>query len=292
MIDILLSHLWLLGLALKTTVFGVVAGLLGPFVLWRRLAFLSESISHGGALGAFLAIVLGLPISLVVMGFSTCMVLVLLFFRDRLYSSNDSLLSLMAHFLLAFGILLLSLQDGGLFATLNKLLLGEDIAVLQSARDAISADFLSALPMLLLLVFLLLALWRFGDALILSALSPQMAKLEGFSVVRYEFFTLIAIAAVVSLSMEEIGILLITALFMVPSTTARLITHSPQMMMMVSAILGGISAFTGVFVSEALSLPVSASVVGISAFFLAATYLLRALSRALPKYAYDFIQRR
>ena len=86
----------------------VVAGPLGCFVIWRRLAYFGDTLSHSALLGVALAFLFELNITLTVFLISVIVALLLMLLQRRASLSSDALLGLLAHSALAVGLVVLA----------------------------------------------------------------------------------------------------------------------------------------------------------------------------------------
>ncbi|MEL0025090.1 MAG: metal ABC transporter permease, partial [Alphaproteobacteria bacterium] len=85
----------------------VVAGPLGWFVIWRRLSYFGDNLSHAALLGVALSLLLDLNMTLTVFAVSTALSLLLIFLKSRTSLPSDALLWLLAHSVLAIGFFVL-----------------------------------------------------------------------------------------------------------------------------------------------------------------------------------------
>ena len=86
----------------------LVAGPLGCFIIWRRLAYFGDTLSHSALLGVALALLLELNITLAVFVVSVVVSLLLVLLQRRASLSSDALLGLLAHSALAVGLVVLA----------------------------------------------------------------------------------------------------------------------------------------------------------------------------------------
>ena len=86
----------------------IVAGPVGCFIIWRRLAYFGDTLSHSALLGVAMALLLELNITLSVFFISLIVALLLLLLQKRASLSSDALLGLLAHATLAVGLVVLA----------------------------------------------------------------------------------------------------------------------------------------------------------------------------------------
>lgn len=232
--------------------FGVVllAGPLGCFVVWRRMAYFGDSLAHSALLGIALGFLLGLDPILGVAAAAALLALLLLLLQRQKQLASDTLLGLMAHSGLALGLVVLSFFEG-LRLDLLSYLFGDILAV--TAGD-LAWIYGAALAGLLVLA----ALWR---PLLAVTVHEELARAEGVPAGPVQLVFTLLLALVVALAMQIVGILLITALLIVPAATARRFARSPEQMALLAVGFGLLAVAGGLAGSLAWDTPSGPSVV-------------------------------
>jgi zinc transport system permease protein len=228
----------------------LMAGPLGCFVIWKRMAYFGDTLSHGALLGVALGLLFELHLELSV--FLVCgLIAVTLFLLQRRASiSSDALLGILAHASLAIGLVVLSLMTW-IRVDLMGLLFGDILAV--SHRD------LTVIAGTLVMTSIVLALtWR---SLFAATVSRELAEAEGLNPRRAEIIFMLLIASVIAVAIKIVGVLLITSLLIIPAATARRISLSPEQMMLVSSIIGVFAVVLGLTGSLNLDTPSGPSIV-------------------------------
>lgn len=229
----------------------VVGGALGSFLVWRRMAFFGDTLAHGALLGV--AFGLFLDIDLTLGALVLCLVVAVLFARlqgSRILAS-DTLLAVIAHGTLAFGIIAVTVLAPRRTA-LESYLFGDLLAVSRVEIVVIAAVGLCA-------AVLSAACWR---AWLSMAVDEELARIEGVDVERLRLLQMLVLAALVGSAMRVIGALLVTALMIIPPAAARALAHSPEQMAVGGALLGSVAVVTGLWSSYAFDTPAGPSVVG------------------------------
>jgi zinc transport system permease protein len=244
MADFLLYAL-LAGLALA-----LIAGPLGCFVVWQRLAYFGDTLAHSALLGVALSLWLSLNITATVIGCSLLLAILLLVLQRNPQLGTDSLLGLLSHASLALGLLAVSLM-GSSGVDLNAYLFGDLLAV--SRNDLTLILVVSAVLMALLLHH-----WR---ALLNLTLHEELAQVEGYPVLKLRLLLMVMLAVLVAVAIKAIGVLLITALLIIPASAARPFARSPAQMAGLAAALGCLSIIGGLQLSLSLDTPAGPSVV-------------------------------
>ena len=227
-----------------------IAGPLGCFVVWRHMAFFGATIAHSALLGIALGIVLGLNVTVGLFAVGAVVALILLSAEGRRWLAMDTLLSIVAHAALAAGIVVLAFLEG-IRVDLMGYMFGDILAVGGSDLAIIGGVATGGLAVLWLL-------WR---PLLRLTLHQELAAVEGVRVVPVRLCFMLLLSVVVAASLKVIGILLVTALLVIPAATARRFSRTPEAMAALAAILGAVSVALGITGSARWDLPAGAAIV-------------------------------
>ena len=228
----------------------LMAGPLGCFVIWKRMAYFGDTLSHGALLGVALGLLFELHLELSVFLVCSLIAVTLFLLQRRASISSDALLGILAHASLAIGLVVLSLMTW-IRVDLIGLLFGDILAV--SHRD------LTVIAGILVMTSIVLALtWR---SLFAATVSRELAEAEGLNPRRAEIIFMLLIAAVIAVAIKIVGVLLITSLLIIPAATARRISLTPGQMMVASSIVGVFAVVLGLTGSLNLDTPSGPSIV-------------------------------
>jgi zinc transport system permease protein len=250
----------------------LITGPIGCFIVWRRMAYFGDTMAHSALLGVGLAMLfdLNIMISVFVIAFTIAMLLVVLQKRHTL--SADSLLGILSHATLAFGLVLVAFMSWIRF-DLMSLLFGDILAVSVSDLIAIYAGGT-------LILAVLIKLWR---PLLAATISEDIARAEGLQPELHRTLFMILLALLIAIAMKIVGILLITALLIIPAATARRFALSPEQMAIYAAFIGVCSVIAGLFGSLNYDTPSGPSIVVASVIFFAISMLpWQKLKASLP----------
>lgn len=228
----------------------LVAGPLGCFIVWRRLAYFGDTLSHAALLGVALAFLFEVNITLAVFGVCTCVSIALLFLQKRATLSSDALLGLLAHSALALGLVVLAFMTW-IRMDLMGFLFGDILAV---SKTDIAIVWLGGAIVLAILA----AIWR---PLFAATVNDELAEAEGMNPERANIIFMLLMAAVIAIAMKIVGVLLITAMLIIPAATARRFASGPEQMALLAAIIGAASVVGGLFGSLEWDTPAGPSIV-------------------------------
>ena len=233
-----------------------VAGPFGCFVVWRRMAYFGDTMAHASLLGvALMLLVDGNPtvgVFLVALGVA----LLLASFLRRGDLGADSLLGILSHASLAIALVVIASMTwvrvdlmGYLFGDI--LAVGRtDLAVIYAGGAAVLAG--------------LAVIWR---PLLADTVSPDLAAVDGLSPARARIGMIVLLAGVIAVAIKIVGILLITALLIVPAATARRLSTGPVVMAGLAAGTGTVAAVAGLSASVYTDVPAGPAIV-VAAFVL------------------------
>lgn len=236
-----------------------VAGALGCFIVWRRMAYFGDSLAHGALLGVACALLADIPPKFGILAAGAAFSFLLVWLRRRRIFSADALLGILAHSALAWGIVAASIA-GGRF-DLHGYLLGDILFVSDSDLWWAAAGGVFA-------VLLLAARW---SSLVLLAVHEDLAACEGVNPFRANLLLTLLTAFVVASSVRVIGVLLVSALLVIPAAAARPFSRSPGGMAVLAAAIGVFSVFGGVSFSLHSDAPAGASIAAVAALIFAAS---------------------
>lgn len=228
----------------------LVAGPLGCFIVWRRLAYFGDTLSHSALLGVAIALLLQIDIVLSVFVVSALVSMALLALQRRARLSSDSLLGLLAHSALALGLVCLGLMTW-VRIDLMAFLFGDILAV---SKGDIAVIYAGGAVVLALLAWI----WR---PLFAATVSRELAEAEGLDPARANVVFMLLMATVIAISMKIVGVLLITALLIIPAATARHIARAPEQMALLASLAGAAAVVAGLFASLEWDTPSGPSIV-------------------------------
>ncbi len=250
----------------------VLAGPLGSFVVWRRMAYFGDTLAHSALLGIALGLLVGLHLNLAVMVTCVSVALLVVVLRQRQRLADDTLLGILSHSALSVGLVALAFMEE-VRVDLLGYLFGDILAVT-------AADLLWIYGGGALLLAVLALIWR---PLLAITIHPELARVEGVAVLPVETAFVVLIAAVIATAMKIVGIVLITSLLIIPAATARRFARTPEQMAVLASVAGCLAVALGLGASFAWDLPSGpAIVVGAAALF-AASNLVSALAGLVPR---------
>ncbi len=248
----------------------LVAGPLGCFVVWRRMAYFGDTMAHSALLGVALSTAFEFNLMLGVFAVAALVSVALVLLQRRGTLSTDALLGILSHSTLALGLVMVAFMTWVRIDLLG-FLFGDILAVSRGDLVAIAIGGAVVLAGLALL-------WR---PLLAATVNPEIAEAEGMKPERSRFVFMLLMALVIAIAMKIVGILLITSLLIIPAATARRFATTPEIMALLAALVGAIASTGGLFASLNFDTPSGPSIV-VAALVL---FLLSLLPWPTPQWA-------
>ncbi len=227
------------------TVVAVVAGVVGYFVVLRRLSFAAHALSHVGFAGAAGAVLVGYNPLVGLLAFTSGGGLAMAAL-GRKAASRDVQIGTVLAFMLGLGVLFISLYKG--YATeAYSLLFGEILGI--SAAD-VTVTLIAGLVILLAVA----AAYR---RLLFTSLDEDVAEAKGVPILGMNIFFLLLVAVATSIAVQVVGVLLIFALMVTPAAVAQCLARRPSQGIIISVIVALLATWSGIFISYYQPYPVS-----------------------------------
>lgn len=245
----------------------LMAGPMGCFLVWRRMAYVGDAMAHSALLGIALGLALGWSLSVGML--IVCLSFSVLFswLESRTILATDTLLGILAHTLLSLGLIGMSVMHNPMH--LEGLLFGDILTVSRM-------DVIWMCPIVLLMLAGLYWIW---SDLLLMTLQPEIAAIEGVSIFKARWLFMLLMSLVIALSVQVIGILLLMALMIIPAATARFFVSSPEMMAVLAAGIGMLAVMLGILLSIYLDWPTGPSIVVVAACGFLLSNLISSVSK-------------
>ncbi len=230
---------------------------IGVFVLWKKMAYFGDAISHSAIFGLGIATIIAVePIyGIIFCGIIFCF-LIFLLNKQNLYST-DSIIGICACTLLALGMILLTIfptdvdLESYLFGDLTKLSNGNLLMIYIVAALAV------------------LAISCWFKKLLLATINSDLAKISGIAVEKLQLKFLLLTALVVACLVKIVGIFLITSIMILPAAIARNFAKTPTQMLFLALLFSALTMVGGLLIALFLNLPSSPSIIAFAALLLA-----------------------
>ncbi len=228
----------------------LLLGVMGSIVVWKKMAFLGDSVAHSALLGGALSLLLNTSSVFVLLFICVLISALLIFIPSKNKLSNDSLLSIFSHGALSLGVISMAYlgQNTSVFMTV---LFGDVLAL--TWEDVIIVTSLS-----ILVLFLVYRSWY---SVITIVVSEELARSEGISVNKVKLIFSFILGSTIGLLLKTMGSLLMTAMLVIPAVLARLYAKTPMQMIIYAIIVNLLSFYCGMYLSYVTDLPCAPTIV-------------------------------
>lgn len=228
----------------------LISGPLGVFVVWQRMAYFGDTLAHSALLGIALGLLLEVNLQLSVVLLAVFIAVALLVLQQRSRLASDTLLGMLAHGALAVGLVAISFQDDVRIDLLGYLF-GDILAVG-------AADVQWIWGGVLLCLLFLGTIWR---RLLNLSVHAELAAVDGVHASAIRLIFMLLVAVVIAVAMKIVGVLLITALLIIPAAAAQRFSRGPEQMAVIATLIGAFAVVAGLYASLLLDTPAGPSIV-------------------------------
>ncbi len=250
-------------------ILGALMALLGVIVVLRRLSFFSDAIGHSALTGIALGLLLQIDPFVSAFVYTLLVAAAISGVRLKSRLPLDSLLGVFFAASVALGVIIIQLIPG-YQANLIAFLFGDILTV--SRFDVILSLAVAGAGALVMLLA--------GKTFVAIAFDASLAQAEGVPVSVYELVLMLLLAAVVALAIKFIGVILVTAMLIIPAASAHNICRTLSSMFVVSVLIGLVSVAAGMTASAALGTASGPTVVLTSTAFFALSLFLKPAVKA------------
>lgn len=234
---------------------GITCPTLGTYVVLRGMAFFGDALAHIILPGVVIAFLLGWPLGVGALIVGVTAALLIGFISKRTKIREDAAIGVVFAGAFALGIALLSVQRS-YAVDLTHILFGNLLGV--SSADLWLAGILGGIVILTIFIF-------YKEFLVLS-FDPVLASTLRLPVTFLQNLLLVLLAIVIVVSIQAVGVALVLAMLVTPASAAYLLTRRLPTMMLISAIIGSISALVGLYASYFFNLPSGPAIVLVETF--------------------------
>jgi ABC-type Mn2+/Zn2+ transport system permease subunit/Mn-dependent DtxR family transcriptional regulator len=248
---------------------GVACGVIGCYVVLRRMALIGDALSHAVLPGVVIAFLLtkstgivGLLIGAMLAGLLTAVLINLVGRFSR--TKEDASIGIVFTALFAVGIILISAMPQGVHFDLTCYLFGNPLAV---GRDDL-------LLMAIVCPFVLLTIAALYHPLKLASFDPVVAAAMGIPVTVLHYLLMGMLSATVVAGLKTTGVVLVVALVITPASSAYLLTNRLWAMMLLAGVFGALSTLAGMMLSFVFNCPSGPMMVVVATAIFAVVMLL------------------
>lgn len=242
-------------------IIAAMSGLLGSFVLWKNMAYFGDALSHSALLGITIGILFHLNLTIAVT--LVAIIFAIVFSKNTSRYSNDTVLGVISYSALSLAIIINSYKKVKM--DLISYLFGDILAI--HYNDIIY----------LVLCTIIISTWiyRNWSELVMLSICEEYLHASGGNVRHIKLGFALILALFIATSFKIVGILLITAMLIIPAASALAISRSPTQMVRLAMLIGSFSCVSGIAFSFYFDAPTGPSIVVSSLLCFIATNILR-----------------
>jgi manganese/zinc/iron transport system permease protein len=268
---------------LTASMFAISCGLLGCFLILRKMAMIGDAISHAVLPGIVIAfLVTGSRASVPMILGAACLgiltTFLIEFFHHKAKLQTDAAIGVTFTWLFALGVILISLYAGQVDLDQECVLYGEiayiplDLWVTESGTVmGPRAMYVAASILVVNLIFLFFSYRH----LHLTTFDPAFAASMGVSVGLWNYLLMGAVSMTTVGAFDSVGAILVVALFVVPPATAYLLTDRLDRMLIYTAILAIISSVLGYGLAFMMDGSIAGAIVTVAGLIFFLIWMLR-----------------
>ncbi len=247
-----------LAIILTAGLVATATGLLGPFLVLRRQALMSDAVSHAVLPGIVLVFLLfstraPLPVILGAGAFAVICVLMIDALRSTGLIRADAAIGLVFPALFSLGVIGVTTFASGAHIDFDATIYGEIAFTPFRTSELAGIEVVRAIPLIgavaLLNLALVTALWKELKA---TTFDPEFSRTAGISPQLLSRLLLIAVSVTAVVSFESVGAILVVTMIIVPAATARLLTERVLGLVVTTVALGWVAALGGYGAAVAL----------------------------------------
>lgn len=229
---------------------GGLCGIFSVYIIIKRMAFIGQGISHAAFGGIALGLLLGISPNIPASLFAVGMALGISYLPARGGTRRDAIIGILLSFSMALGVIFLSLSSGYTGSVMSYLF-----------GNILSVTYIDLLWLAVITVVSIFYFIIFYKELKFFSVDEGMAEIYGIPVKPIQTGLLVCIALVVIATLQVVGIILVTALLIVPGAVAMHLCRSYRSLFIVSISIGLIAVIAGLFLSYFLNIPSGATIV-------------------------------
>lgn len=271
-----MTDLWIL---LTGSLVAVVCGVLGAFLVLRRMAMIGDAISHSVLPGIVIAFLMsGTRDSIAMLLGAAVLGLITVFLIQLFHQSgvqSDASIGVVFTALFAIGVVLVSLNARNIDLDLDCVLYGEIAYVHWNTIDVFGIDTVPKAVWMLgfTLLIVLAVIGLFYKQFKLCAFDPALAAAVGIPVALFHYLLMGMVSMATVSSFESVGAILVVGMLVIPASTAYLLTNRLGVMIGLSALIGVISTVIGYYTAALLDASIAGCMVSAALVLFVLTFL-------------------
>lgn len=244
---------YIINAGLSSIILGIVSGVIGSYIVLRKMALMGDALSHAVLPGVALSYMLGINMLVGASLFGILAALLIQYISEKSMLKSDTSIGIILSTFFAFGIILITRAQSGM--DLNHVLFGNILAVPNN----------ELMQSLFVLIGVVVIVKLFYKELLISSFDPIVSKAFGLNTTFYHYLLMCLLSVVTVSSLSQVGVVLVIAMLVIPAATSYLWTHKLSHMIVFASIIGASMGIVGTLISFQYNLPTSATIVLVGA---------------------------
>ena len=268
--------------------------IMGCFIVVRRMAMMTDGISHGILLGIVLAFLISYnldsPLQLIGAACSGVFLVILVETLNKTgLVAKDTAIGLCFPLFFSIGVILITFYAQNIHLDIDAVILGE-LAFAPFHRFELAGIDLgprSLVTMAVIFIIICIFVTVFYKELLLSSFDSVYASLQGFRPKTIHYMLMVLLSIVCVGAFEAAGTILVVALIVTPASCSRLLTHSLKYMIILSQIIALTTSIAGFYTAYYLDVNIASTIVVINGICFFVIYLLTELRKKRAFYRFS-----
>lgn len=236
---------------------------LGAFVIWRKMAYFGDTLSHATLLGVVLGLALNWNLMASTIIFIIVLAVILILLESQQKIAIDTLLGILAHGALSIGIVMMYFI-GFQANFVESYLVGDILSISYS-------DLYFIVPMSIIIGIMIFLNWH---SFLYITINPELAQTQGINIQRSKLIFTLLLALTIGMAFKFIGALVITALLIIPVAIARFFARTPEQMAIIAIIISLCLIVLGFIFSALYNTPSGPTIVALCTLLFFITFTL------------------
>ncbi len=246
----IIQYSFFINAAVAITLISIVAGVVGTYIVSRRMIFVAGGITHASFGGLGLGVYLGISPTFTALIFALASAFGVEALSQRKRVREDSAIAVIWALGMALGVIFIYITPG--YNTgLTGFLFGDILTI--TAKDL--------LIYALYTLFVLLVSIVYRNEILYTAFDREFAKIRGVKVKLVEYIAMTVISMAIILTVKLIGIMLLLSFLSLPQMSAELYTRNYNRLVLLSIFISFIGGVLGLLLSTFVNVPTSATIV-------------------------------
>jgi len=230
----------------------ISCSLIGSFVLWKKLSFYGDAMSHSTLFGVAIGVFLQANQIIILIIFNLIFTLLINLFSRQKSFAIDSIVMIFSYFFIACAVLFNENFNNNF--EFQEFLFGDISAI----------NFYDLMMIAILLFIILKFIFSYRDQFLISIINSDIAQVKKVKKHLIDFYFMIILSLIIAFAIKVTGIFLVTALMILPCSIARIFAKNPAQMIKIGVLISSIITILAIFIADLLSISMAPTIIFIN----------------------------